>query len=269
MAVATDLTLGVLLARRELLLRPVTPITRSQLDAPVRWVHGSDLADPTPFLDDGVVMLTTGTQLIGQSPQTDTVPYVDRLVARGVAALGFGTDVARAGVPDELIAACESAHLPLFEVPYATPFIAVSRAHADAVAAQAFARRSWALSAQRAISVAALRPDPLASAVGELARQLGTWAGLLDAGGTLIVPRPHPPAERVAQALEHTAHRLLDKGVHRHTMRTRLTQIAQILQLDLSTFDGRARAWAALRTTSREKAETPPLISPRLGTLDA
>ncbi|MBP2437144.1 DNA-binding PucR family transcriptional regulator [Microbacterium amylolyticum] len=52
-------------------------------------------------------------------------------------------------------------------------------------------------------------------------------------------------------------------------MRTRLTQIAQILQLDLSTFDGRARAWAALRATSREKAETPPLISPRLGTLDA
>ena len=55
--------------------------------------------------------------------------------------------------------------MPLFEVPYRTPFIAVARANAEAIAAQAYARRSWALAAQRAIALAALRPDGLGATV--------------------------------------------------------------------------------------------------------
>jgi len=159
------------------------------LDLPVRWVHSSDLADPTPFLSDGQVLLTTGTQFQGPDA-TPAAAYVRRLVARGVVGLGFGTEVVRDGIPPELAAACREAGLPLFEVPYRTPFIAVARANAEAIAAETYARRGWALAAQRAIALAALRPDGLGATLAELARQLGTWVGLYDAAGELS--REHP-----------------------------------------------------------------------------
>ena len=186
---ATDTsTLGALLRRPDLHLR-LENGEPAALERPVRWVHSSDLADPTPFLSDGQVLLTTGTQFQGPDA-TSAADYVHRLTARGVAGLGFGTEVVRDGIPPELTAACGGAGLPLFEVPYRTPFIAVARANAEAIAAEAFARRTWALSAQRSIALAALRPDGLGATLAELARQLGTWVGLYDAAGELM--REHP-----------------------------------------------------------------------------
>ena len=82
-----------------------------------------------------------------------------------------------------LAEACRDERMPLFEVPYRTPFIAVARANAEAIAAQSYARRSWALAAQRAIALAALRPDGLGATLAELARQLDTWVGMFDAAG--------------------------------------------------------------------------------------
>lgn len=185
MAVSVDLapTLGGLLARRDLNLHLTSQdLASGVIDREIRWVHSSDLADPTPFLADDVVLLTTGTQLTDDAAIT---AYVRRLASRGVIALGFGTEVVRAGVPASLVAACAEAGMPLFEVPYRTPFIALARANAEAVAAQAYARRTWALDAQRAISLAALRPDGLGATLTELAKQLGTWVGMYDAAGVL------------------------------------------------------------------------------------
>ncbi|MFS0866627.1 PucR family transcriptional regulator [Microbacterium sp. 179-B 1A2 NHS] len=186
-------TLRALLARRELDLRLASDeadLAPDALDRPTRWVHSSDLADPTPFLAEDLVLLTTGTQFGLRAPADVFAEYVRRLVDRGVTGLGFGTEVARAGIPVHLATACRAARLPLFEVPYSTPFIAVARANAATIAAQAYARRSWALSAQRAISLAALRPDGLRATIGELARQLDTWVGMYDAAGELVQEHP-------------------------------------------------------------------------------
>ena len=35
----------------------------AQLDTPVRWVHISELPDPTPWLSGGELLLTTGMAL--------------------------------------------------------------------------------------------------------------------------------------------------------------------------------------------------------------
>ncbi|QLD11189.1 PucR family transcriptional regulator [Microbacterium oleivorans] len=186
-------TVRALLSRRELRLRLATPSGDAALDAPVRWVHSSDLTDPTPFLTEDVVLLTTGTQLtVGDTREAEA--YVGRLRARGVRGLGFGTEVVRDGIPDPLRAACERDGMPLFEVPYRTPFIAVARAAAEAIAARAYARRSWALDAQRALALAALRPDGFDATIAELARQLGGWVGLYDASGALTYAHAAPGA---------------------------------------------------------------------------
>lgn len=202
-------TVRILLARRELGLELLTPrdaLPPDTLDAAVSWVHSSDLADPTPFLGPGQVLLTTGTQFgatIGGVGAKEPVPhrarghsrtahdddsdyagYVARLASTGVVALGFGTGVVRA-TPDGLVAACLASGMPLLEIPYRTPFIAVARYAADLVAEQAYARNTWALAAQRAVSLAALRPDGLDATLAELARQLGRWVALVDADGAV------------------------------------------------------------------------------------
>jgi purine catabolism regulator len=164
------------------LLTPELPA--ETLGAQVNWVHSSDLVDPTPFLSDGQVLLTTGTHFPAEAGDFYR-DYIARLRARGIIGLGFGTDVIREGTPDELVRACRGQGLPLFEVPYRTPFIALIRLVADISAEDSYARDGWALRAQRAISLAAIRPDGLSATLAELSTQLGSWVALFDAGGSL------------------------------------------------------------------------------------
>src|SRR5215208_6149086 len=90
-------------------------------DAPVRWVHISELTDPTPWLSGGELLLTTGMQLAGEGEQR---AYVERLAAHGLAGVGFGTGFAHAAVPDGVRETAATLGFPLFEVPYEVPFIA-------------------------------------------------------------------------------------------------------------------------------------------------
>ncbi|WP_308468035.1 PucR family transcriptional regulator [Rathayibacter soli] len=188
------------------LLTPEAQLPTGILGLPVSWVHSSDLPDPTPFLSPGQVLLTTGTQFPADddstSAQRSVDDYVSRLITHGIVGLGFGADVVRAGMPQSLIDACRQQGLPLFEVPYRTPFIAVARLAADIAAQDAYARSTWALRAQRAISVAATRPDGLSATLSELSRQLDHWVALFDAAGTLDRMFPHsavPPTHLVDQ----------------------------------------------------------------------
>ena len=204
-------TLRALLARPDLALRLAgheADLSPDALDAPLRWVHSSDLGDPTPFLADDLLLLTTGTQF----DEVGFAEYVARLRARGVRGLGFGTEVVRDGIPPGLVDACRTQRMPLFEVPYRTPFIALARANAEAIAAQAYARRTWALAAQRAISLAALRPDGLGATVAELGRQLDAWVGLYDAAGTPTHAAPTPSFGTGRAALDAEVGALLRRG---------------------------------------------------------
>lgn len=200
-------TLRTLTRRRDLRLRLVSEesdLPGGSLDRPVRWVHNSDLVDPTPFLADDLVLLTTGTQLTDDVADDDVTDYVTRLVRRGVLALGFGSGVHRTGIPDQLVSACAAAGLALFEVPYDIPFLAIARAHAEAIAAEAYARRTWALETQRALALAALRPHGLQSTLTELARRMDCWVGMFDATGHLAHQHPstHPTdLDEVADAV--------------------------------------------------------------------
>ncbi|WP_022891404.1 PucR family transcriptional regulator [Agromyces subbeticus] len=181
-------TVQTLLDRSELglgLLTPAATLPDGALAAPVVWAHSSDLADPAPFLDAGHVLLTTGTQFGDDADAGFAEDYVRRLRETGVAALGFGTEVIREGTPESLVAACTAQGLPLFEVPYRVPFIAIARTVADLIAEDAYARQAWALNAQRAISLAALRPDGLSATLVELSHRIGAWVGLIDATGSL------------------------------------------------------------------------------------
>ncbi|MET0932928.1 MAG: PucR family transcriptional regulator [Mycetocola sp.] len=188
-----------------------------RMTAPISWIHSSDLADPTPFLDAGHVVLTTGTQFGSSTTPSDYNRYVERLTAHGILGIGFGTEVVQ-GTPPDLVTACERLGMPLFEVPYRVPFIAVIREAADRLAEAAHARDTWALNAQRAISFAALRPDATAAILKELSRQLRRFVALVDARGTFALTfdeasaMPALAKEPARTRILHEAERLIGRG---------------------------------------------------------
>jgi len=89
----------------------------------VRWAHSSELPDPTPWLSGGELLLTTGLPL-GDAAEQEA--YVARLHAAGVAGLGLGLGFGHDEVPAPLRAAADAIGLPVLEIPYAMPFIAVT-----------------------------------------------------------------------------------------------------------------------------------------------
>ncbi len=92
---------------------------------PIRWAHISELPDPTPWLEGGELLLTTG---LGVKDSEDLQRrFVSGVAERGVVALGFAMGVTLDAVPPAMLAACEQHALPLFTMPYEIPFIAVSR----------------------------------------------------------------------------------------------------------------------------------------------
>ncbi|WP_344480941.1 PucR family transcriptional regulator [Nonomuraea monospora] len=168
---------------RRMNLRPLAGTTRpGVLDAAVRWVAVSELADPTPYLEGGELLLTTGMRMEGD-PTGDLTGYVARLVRRGVAGLGFGVGVSHEEVPAALVEAAESAGLPLLEVPRETPFIAVGKAVSELLAAEQYEEISRAFAAQGRLTRAALRPEGMHAVIDRLAREVGGWAALLEESG--------------------------------------------------------------------------------------
>jgi purine catabolism regulator len=91
--------------------------------AHVRWVHSTELIDPTPWLKGGELLLTMGIQLDGPKAQRE---LIDRLADHEIAGLGFGTGFTHKKLPAALVTAARKRAFPLFEVPYELPFIAIT-----------------------------------------------------------------------------------------------------------------------------------------------
>jgi purine catabolism regulator len=99
--------------------------------AHVRWVHSTELTDPTPWLKGGELLLTMGIQLDSPKAQRE---LIDRLADHEIAGLGFGTGFTHRKLPAALVTAARKRAFPLFEVPYELPFIAITeRAFAQLV----------------------------------------------------------------------------------------------------------------------------------------
>jgi len=171
--------------------RPVVlRVGADALDRPVRWVAVSELEDPTPYLQGGELLLTTGIRLLPDRFDE----YVRRLVGAGVAGLGLGVGLTHAVMPSGLVDAAERHGLPLIEVPEPTPFIAISKAVSDVLAAEEYEAVSRAVEAQRDLTRAALTPQGATVVVDRLASELGARVWLLDPAGRPLHSAPRSPA---------------------------------------------------------------------------
>ncbi|MFD0490398.1 PucR family transcriptional regulator ligand-binding domain-containing protein [Saccharopolyspora spinosporotrichia] len=156
------------------------------LELPVRWAHVSELQDPAPYLLGEELLLTAGVNLPSEQQQIDR--YVQRLLAAGVSALGFGvTPPMHEALPDPLREACVRHGLPLLVIPPRTPFLAISRAVAVAISDAAQRERSRVAEAREALTRSA------GEGLGALARRLRCWVALVGADDAPVAtsPRAH------------------------------------------------------------------------------
>jgi purine catabolism regulator len=148
---------------------------------PVRWIHASELEDPTPWLKGGEVILTTGMG-IGATPAKQRA-YVKRLAGVGVAGLGFGLGFSHEKTPKALITAAEAANLPLFEVPYPVPFIAITEAIFTRIVAEQYDTLQRAVDAEHVLTRAVMEGQGVEGIAASLAGVIKGWALLLDLHG--------------------------------------------------------------------------------------
>src|SRR5690348_1287055 len=180
----------------------------------VRWVHVSELADPTPYLRGHELLLSAGVHLPRSAAETDA--YVARLQRAGVVGLGFGVRPVYRKVPPRLIAACEARGLMLLEVPPSVPFVAISEAHVSALEEGRVRATELVARAQRGIVAAAARPDPLQAVVNAVGSHLGAGVVLVAPaeGSRWSTESPVPDLEEVIAGLLTPGHEHLAVAVH-------------------------------------------------------
>ncbi len=155
-------------------------------DVPVRWVHISELLDPTPWLSGGEVLLTTGMALNTAEHQRQ---FLTRLADHQLAGLGFGVGFGHRTVPPALLEAAREREFPVFEVPYELPFIALTEAAFTQLVNEQYAVLRRALAAHERLERVVLSERGLEALAGTLATLIGAAVLVFDARGEPLVER--------------------------------------------------------------------------------
>jgi purine catabolism regulator len=154
------------------------------LENPIRWVHVSELPDPTPWLEGGELLITTGLG-VGDNPQLQR-EYVRRLAAHGLAGLAFGVGFGWPEPPEALAAEAELLGFPVVSVPYEVPFIALTKAIAARLANEQLARLEQALEVHERLAHAVLESRGVPALLAILGDHVGCSLALHDGSGRLV-----------------------------------------------------------------------------------
>jgi purine catabolism regulator len=160
------------------------------LDNEVRWIHISELRDPTPWLEGGELLLTTGLG-IGTSPGAQ-VAYVRRLAAAGLAGLGIGVGMEFEAVPKAILTVAERIGFPVLTIPYELPFIALTKLGFTRLANAQLELLTDALAVHERLSAIVLSGGGLDALLDALNERLGCSLRLVDGDGRVLGERHGP-----------------------------------------------------------------------------
>jgi purine catabolism regulator len=149
-------------------------------EAPLRWIHISELEDPTPWLSGGELMLTTGIPLDSAAKQRS---YIRLLAEHNLAGLGFGTGFNHKSLPKALVEEAEKRDFPLFEVPYSTPFIAITEKAFARLVNEQYEVLQRGIAVQRRLERLVLEERGLEEIAATVASAVGGTVAVLDARG--------------------------------------------------------------------------------------
>ena len=175
---------GITLRRFLRQLPPEITLVHDAGDRPLRWVEASDMDDPTDYLLDEEMILTSGFPLLGHDQDPDQVQqFIARLAQAKVSALGFGLEPYFTAIPQTVIDACLAHQLPLVKIPASVPFAAIGIAFAQLIEADNAAQLRGSAEANRALMRCMTHPDPEAQLVAVLSQRLKASIRLLGAEG--------------------------------------------------------------------------------------
>ncbi|GLW34422.1 PucR family transcriptional regulator [Actinoplanes regularis] len=194
---AMTLRLADVLADPDLSLRLVDG-AQTALNRPVRWVAVTELADPRPFLSGGELVLTTGLRQRSARVQRE---FVARVAEGKAAGLGFGIGLTHNRIPAGTLAEARLHGLPVLEIPYETPFIAVDRFVADRILEEQYGRFADLLDEHDTLAKSLLSGRGLGALIESLHQILGAPAMVLDVYGGVLATAPASAAWPVEQIL--------------------------------------------------------------------
>lgn len=160
------LTLAELLTHADLGLR-LAGSAAATLGEEIRWVAVTELEDPAPFLTGGELVLTTGVR---QRTAVEQRRFVRVLRRAGALGIGFGIGLGHDEIPPALVAEANRWGLPVIEVPYKTPFMALGKLVADSHSADHYASLERLIGAHQVLARSLLTGGGL----HELLKHLGT-----------------------------------------------------------------------------------------------
>ncbi len=155
-------------------------------DTPVRWVHITELTDPTPWLSGGEMILTTGLQLTDAAVQRE---FVRRLSDHQLAGLGFGVGFEHDELPGALVDEAEKQAFPVFEVPYDLPFIAITEKAFARLVNEQYEVLQRGIAIHKRLERLVIEERGLDELVRALAAALGGTVTVIDAHGEPIAHR--------------------------------------------------------------------------------
>ncbi|KJQ52899.1 helix-turn-helix domain-containing protein [Microbacterium sp. SA39] len=156
-----------------------------QLSTPISGCAQSELMDPTPYLQRGELMLTTGMALHFEDHRTWEA-YVERLASVPISALAFSIGRVHGAVPDGLITACDQHGIPLLELPEDLPLLQFSRHIWQELAAQRYeiVRAGWELADD--CTRLATHGVPIVSVLERIAEEIDANVALMDPGDFIL-----------------------------------------------------------------------------------
>lgn len=175
------------------------------LDRIVRWAAVTELGDPSPWMAGGELILTTGLRQRTAAAQT---AFVERVALAGGSGIGFGTGLTHTRVPRATVAEAERHGLPVLEVPYETPFIAVNRLVAERVAAETTTRQRRLVDQHDLLIQALLSGDGLPRLAAAVRTMVKADIAVTDAHGMVLAAAPDGASGLAGQTAAGPATRL-------------------------------------------------------------
>ena len=122
-----SITVAELLAEPQLSLSLLAG--EAGLENAVLWAHTSDLPRLWEWITGGELMMTNGLSIPAEA--AGQVELAQALVRAGASALAIGEKMHAPELRPEFLAACNDLPLPVINVPYPLPFIAIARTVAE------------------------------------------------------------------------------------------------------------------------------------------
>ena len=183
-----DLSFTWLLHKPELALRQVAAPSAGSF----ALAQTNELEDATEFIQPDSLVLTVGIAF--KDNQSDLGRYVDHLADAGAVAIGFGTGLTFATIPEQVVTTTRRRGIGLFEVPRQIPFISILTAIHQEQRRRAQLEQQRLIDDQERLTRAAI--------AGSLDMLVSVAADLLDAGVRINGPGAAPVASAESAGYE-------------------------------------------------------------------